>query len=87
MGWIFGGSAAAAADTSAGLGLIGATLEKAEAVRNAADRTTSILSWMPSWHVIVILTLAIMAFLVYRAFDRIEKRRVADAQSGAHLGR
>ena len=87
MGWIFGGSAAAAADTTSGLGLIGATLEKAEAVRNAADRTTSILSWMPSWHVIVILTLAIMAFLVYRAFDRIEKRRVADAQSGAHLGR
>jgi putative chitinase len=72
-------------DELTGLGVIDAAITKAEALKSYADRIAQLP--MPPTKILVVAALGLAAFLVWRALDNIEQRRVADARSGANLGR
>ena len=87
MQWIFGASAFASADASSGLGLMDSGLGLAERVIGTADRTQNVVTWIPDWRIVILLGVCLGAFVLWRAFNSIERRRVEDARSGVHLGR
>lgn len=89
LGWVFGGNAALAADDQLGLGVVDAAVSQGEHVKGLVSRSTDLVGGLPtvSTRVVFGLLIAGCVFAVWRWFDVIEKRRVADAQSGAHLGR
>lgn len=89
LGSIFGINAALAADDQLGLGLVDAAVSKGEQVKGLMSRSTDLVGGvpMPSARTLVAAIVALLAVLAWREWDRVERRRLADAQSGAHLGR
>lgn len=89
LGSIFGINAALAADDQLGLGLVDAAVSKGEQVKGLMSRSTDLVGGMPmpSARTLVAAIIALVAVLAWREWDRVERRRLADAQSGAHLGR
>lgn len=86
---LFGINAAIAADDQTGLGFADAVIAQGEKVKGIASRSTELVGSVPavSPRLVAAIVAAAGLYAVWRWFDRIEKRRVADAQSGAHLGR
>lgn len=86
---LFGINAAIAADDQTGLGFADAVIAQGEKVKGIATRSTELVGSVPavSPRLVAAIVAAAGLYAVWRWFDRIEKRRVADAQSGAHLGR
>ena len=89
FGTLFGVNAALAADDQSGLGIADAAIAKGEQVKSLFSRSGELVGAASSVQPRVILAIVIAGglLIVWRWFDAIEKRRVADAQSGAHLGR
>jgi len=85
--WLFGLNAAAAAEHASGLGAVDAVVSQGEQVKSLVDRTGALVGWLPDFRIVVLVAIGIGLFILWRAFDKVEKRRVADAQSGAHMGR
>lgn len=87
--FVFGGGVAAILDGFSGLGLIETVLTQGERVASIISRTLALSSQSPEYGAYVLggLAIAVLLGLAWLAFDRIEKYRVSDAQSGAHLGR
>lgn len=86
-GWLFGGAAAAAVDTQANLGAVDSVISQGERVTGLVDRTTGLVSWMPDWRALALFGFCLLAFVMWRAFRKIQQHRVEDAQTGNHLGR
>jgi predicted chitinase len=72
-------------DELTGMGAVDAAISKAEALKSYADRLAALP--LPSGKIMIVAAIGLGAFLVWRALDQIEQRRVADARSGANLGR
>ncbi len=89
FGALFGINAALAADDQSGLGIADAAIAQGEKVKGIVSRSTDLVGSVPapSLRFVAGIIAAAALFAVWRWFDRIEKRRVADAQTGAHLGR
>ncbi len=87
MGWIFGAGAFAGADTTSGFGVIDSIVTQGEQVKSVAERTSGLMQWVPDTRVLIIIAIAVAAFILYRVFANLEKRRIEDARSGVHLGR
>lgn len=89
FGTLFGINAALAADDQSGLGIADAAIAKGEQVKGLFSRSGELVGAVPavSPRLVVGLLIAGALLIVWRWFDRIEVRRVADAQSGANLGR
>lgn len=85
--WVFGVNAAAAADQATGLGAVDAVVKQGEEVTGLMTRTTNLLKFMPDTKVLIFVGVGVVCFALYKAWDNAEKRRVRDAQSGAHMGR
>lgn len=85
--WLFGLNAAAAADQASGLGAVNSLVSQGENVKSLVDRTGSLVTWMPSTKALVIVGIGIFIYVLYRAFDKIEIRRVTDARTGANTGK
>jgi hypothetical protein len=85
--WLFGLNAAAAAEHASGLGAVDAVVSQGEQVKGLVERTGTLVGWLPDFKIIIIIGIGIGLFVLWRAFDGVEKRRVEDAQSGAHMGR
>jgi len=86
---LFGINAALAADDQTGLGIADAMIAQGEKVKGLASRSTDLVGSVPVMSPRLILAIVVAGglFAVWRWFDVIEKRRVEDARSGAHLGR
>ena len=89
FGTLFGINAALAADDQTGLGIADAAIAQGEKVKGLVSRSTDLVGAVPSPspRMCAAIFAAAVLYAVWRWFDRIEKRRVADAQAGAHLGR
>lgn len=89
LGWVFGGNAALAADDQLGLGVVDAAVTQGEHVKGLVTRSTDLFGGvpLPSARTLAAAIVALIVVIAWREWDRVEKRRVADAQSGAHLGR
>lgn len=89
FGTLFGINAALAVDDQSGFGLADAAIAQGEKLKGLASRSTDLVGSIPalSPRMIAAIVAAAALFAVWRWFDRIEKRRVQDAQTGAHVGR
>jgi len=85
--WLFGLNAAAAAEHASGLGAVDAVVSQGEQVKGLVDRTGALVGWLPDFKIIIIIGIGIGLYVLWRAFDKIEIRRVDDAASGKNMGR
>lgn len=85
--WLFGINAAAAADQASGLGAVDAVVQQGEQVKGLLDRTASLAKYTPDAKVLLMVGIGIGLFVLWRAFDKVEQRRVDDAQTRKNMGR
>lgn len=85
--WVFGG---AAVDYATGFGMIDTVLTTAEQTKSYMARGMELTTGLPQHYGSILVTgfiVALFAALAYWVFDQIEKFRVQDANSGAHMGK
>lgn len=87
IAWIFGLGTAGTIDYASGLGLAEMVLTYGEKVRNIAVRGMDLVSAGNGGVVLTILAGAALCGAAYWVADRIEKWRVEDANTGAHMGK
>jgi len=85
--WLFGLNAAAAAEHASGLGAVDAVVSQGEQVKGLVERTGALVGWFPDLKVVILVGVGIGLFVLWRAFDNAEKRRVEEAASGRNMGR
>lgn len=85
--WLFGGSIAAILDSASGIGVVENALSIGERLKSVVTRVLDLVAGGHSGLLLTALGIAALCGVAWWAFDRIEKYRVEDAQTGAHLGK